>query len=140
MLRRVHATIACALWHARCTMFVMKSSDVLLKLICACVDDERTLKHELKFVDAGRAGTLEGLARERQSFVANLEPLVGPGKFQWDGSWAELLREAGRNAEVAAAGRNSPEAGRNLEVVAPLKYVDGRHDRTDRPPADTRLM
>jgi hypothetical protein len=88
----------------------MKSSDVLLKLICACVDDERTLHHERRFVDPERAGTLDGLARERQQFVTDLEPFVGPGKFRWDGSWAELLRETGRNVQVAAAGRNSGDA------------------------------
>jgi hypothetical protein len=32
------------------------------------------------------------------------------------------------------------DVDRDELVAAPMKYVDGRHDRFDKPPADTRLL
>lgn len=87
----------------------MSTPDLLRKLIAACVDDARTLLHESKFVDASRAEILTRLAKEREGFVTELERLGVPGQ-RHDGSWSELLREAGRTTEVAAAGRNSGDA------------------------------
>jgi hypothetical protein len=88
----------------------MKTSDTLRKLIRACVDDERTLRHESKFVDARRAEVLARLAGEREQFVADLERLGGREQPH-DGSWTELLREAERDLWVAAgAGRNVGDA------------------------------
>jgi len=87
----------------------MKTSNPLQKLIRACVDDERTLRHESRFVDAKRAEALTRLASEREQFVAELERLGG-GVATHDGSWTELSREAGRDVWVAAAGRNVSDA------------------------------
>ena len=88
----------------------MKPTEVLRKLIRTCVDDERTLLHERKFVDAGRAETLTRLAREREQFVGDLERLGEGSPHGPNGSWTELLREAGRTIWVAAAGRNNGDA------------------------------
>ncbi len=83
----------------------------LRTLIRACADDERTLEHERKFVDAGRAASLTRFAHERQRFISDLEKLAAPGRdHRHSGSWAELLREAGRNVWVTAAGRNNGDA------------------------------
>lgn len=87
----------------------METTDVLRNLVRACVDDERTLRHESKFVDPARAEALGRLAREREQFVAELERLEG-GIEPRDGSWAELSREAGRDVWVTAAGRNVGDA------------------------------
>jgi hypothetical protein len=87
----------------------MTASDVLRKLIRACVDDECTLRHESTLVDARRAEALTRLAREREQFVADLERLSGSTQAH-DGSWSELSREAKRNFWVAAAGRNNGDA------------------------------
>jgi hypothetical protein len=87
----------------------MKTSQVLRKLIRACVDDERTLLHERKFVDAERGEALTRLAREREQFVADLERLAGR-RQPHDGSWRELSREVERGVWVAAAGRNVGDA------------------------------
>ena len=88
----------------------MKTTDVLRRLVRACVDDEHTLRHECYFVDAGRVATLTRLAREREEFAADLEGLYDPGQRRPTGSWRELLREAGRNVWVFAAGRNTGDA------------------------------
>jgi len=94
----------------RCsTIRAMKTSPVLRKLIRACVDDERTLRHESQFVDASSAVALRRLAREREHFVADLERLGGC-QLPHDGSWTELSREAARTLWVAAAGRNNGDA------------------------------
>jgi hypothetical protein len=87
----------------------MKASHVLRKLVRGCVDDERTLRRECKFVDASRTEALTRLAREREQFVVDLERL---GKFvqPHDGSWAERWREWGRSLWVTAAGRNNGDA------------------------------
>jgi hypothetical protein len=87
----------------------MTTSDILRKLIRACVDDECTLRHESTLVDAGRAEPLTRLASERGQFVAALERLA-ECEQPHDGSWSELSREAKRNVWVAAAGRNSGDA------------------------------
>lgn len=87
----------------------MTPSEALRKLIRACVDDERTLRHESKLVDEVRAAALMRMARERDQFVADLERLAGCQQPH-DGSWGELSREARRNIWVAAAGRNSGDA------------------------------
>lgn len=87
----------------------MTVSDVLRKLIRACVDDECTLRHESTLVDAGRAEALTRLARERERFVGDLERLAECAQPHY-GSWSELSREAKRNVWVAAAGRNSGDA------------------------------
>jgi hypothetical protein len=87
----------------------MTTSEVFRKLILACVDHERTLRHESKFVDARRAATLIRLAHERGQFVADLERL-GKCPQPHDGSWAELAREAWRGICVTAAGRNARDA------------------------------
>lgn len=87
----------------------MTTCDVLRKLIRACVDDGRTLRHESKFVDAGRAEALTRLARERELFVTDLERLA-KREQPHGGSWSELSREAERNVWVAAAGRNTGDA------------------------------
>jgi hypothetical protein len=87
----------------------MATSDVLRRLIRACIDDWRTLGHESQFVDAARAETLTQLAREREQFVSDLERLA-ECQQPHDGSWSELVREAERNIWVSAAGRNIGDA------------------------------
>ena len=87
----------------------MTTSEVLRKLIRACVDDGRTLRHESKFVDPGRVEALTRLANERELFVKDLERLA-KREQRHDGSWSELSREAERDVWVAAAGRNSGDA------------------------------
>jgi hypothetical protein len=81
----------------------------LRKLIRACVDDERTLLHERKFVDPGCAQALTRLAREREQFVMDLERM-GRCQELHDGSWAELSREVRRDLWVIAGGRNRGDA------------------------------
>ena len=88
----------------------MKTSDVVRKLVRACVDDRCTLEHERKFVDEPRAEALGELAREREQFVSDLERVGGLAPRRSDGSWAELLREAGRSLWVTAAGPNIGDA------------------------------
>jgi hypothetical protein len=87
----------------------MTTSDVLRKLIRACVDDGRTLRNESKFVDPGRFKVLMRLACERERFAADLEHLA-KCEQPHDGSWGELAGEAKRDVCVAAAGRNSGDA------------------------------
>lgn len=87
----------------------MTNTDGLRKLIRACVDDGRTLRHESKLVDAARAEALTRLAREREEFVATLERLA-QSQQPHDGSWRELSREVKRDVWVAAAGRNNGDA------------------------------
>jgi hypothetical protein len=87
----------------------MAASDILQKLIRACVDDERTLRHERKFVDRACAETLTRFASERGQFVADLERLAHRTE-RHDGSLAELSHEAEREIWVAAAGRNKGDA------------------------------
>lgn len=87
----------------------MNTSDVLRKLIRACVDDGCTLRHERKFVDDARADALTRLALERGQFVRDLERLA-KREQPHDGSWSELSREVARRLWVAAAGRNNGDA------------------------------
>jgi hypothetical protein len=87
----------------------MKTSDVLRKLIRGCADDEHTLRHESRLVDAVRAEALRRLARERGEFVTDLVRLA-KCEHPHDGSWTELSREAGRALWVVAAGRNNGDA------------------------------
>ena len=87
----------------------MASSDILRNVIRACVDDERTLRHESRLVGEARAEALARLARERGQFVTDLERLAGREEAH-DGSWSELSHEAEREVWVAAAGRNSGDA------------------------------
>jgi hypothetical protein len=87
----------------------MNTTDILRRLISACVDDECTLRHEFKFVDGACAEALSRLAHEREQFVEDLERLGGSQQAH-DGSWSELAREAARNMMVAAAGRNKGDA------------------------------
>src|SRR5579859_6187239 len=56
------------------------------------------------------AERLTRLAGEREQFVAELERLGERPQRRPNGSWAELLREAGRNVWVAAVGRNDGDA------------------------------
>ena len=79
----------------------------LRKLILACVDDERLLRHESKLVDVRRAGVLQRLARERAGFVADLDRLEPHAQRRLTGSWIELLREAGRDVFVSIVHRIS---------------------------------
>lgn len=88
---------------------IMTTPDVLRRLIRACVDDERTLRHESKLVDEVRAEALMRLAGEREQFVNDLERFAKCEQSH-HGSWSELSREARRNVWVAAAGRNSGDA------------------------------
>ena len=88
----------------------MDTTEGLRKLMRACVDDERTLLHERRFVDPVRAEKLTRLTREREQFVADLERLGGRIGRRQSGSWGELLREAARNVWVTAAGRNNADA------------------------------
>jgi hypothetical protein len=92
----------------------MTTSDVLRKVIRACVDDWRTLRHESRFVDPPRVTVLTRLAGEREQFATVLERL-GKREQPHDGSWMELWREAERNLRVAAAGRHSGDAVRSCE-------------------------
>jgi hypothetical protein len=87
----------------------MTNSDVLRKLIRACVDDGRTLRNESKFVDPGRLKALMRLASEREQFATDLEGLA-KREQPHDGSWGELSREAERDIWVAAAGGNNGDA------------------------------
>lgn len=82
----------------------------LEKLIRACMDDERTLHHESALADPRRAAALRLLARERARFVADLDRLESHAPRRSTGSWAELLREAGRDAFVLALGRNTGDS------------------------------
>ncbi len=86
-----------------------KTNHALRKLIRACVDDERTLRHECKFVGPGCSRALTRLARERGQFVADLERL-GQCAEPHGGSWTELSREMRRNIWVTAAGPNLGDA------------------------------
>lgn len=87
----------------------MTTSDVLRKLIRACVDDGRTLRHESKFVSDEHAQALARLVGERERFVMDLERFA-KREQPHDGSWSELSREAERDVWVAAAGRNIGDA------------------------------
>jgi hypothetical protein len=87
----------------------MTTSDALRRLIRACIDDGRTLRHESRLVDEVRAEALTRLAGEREQFVTDLERLARCVQPH-DGSWGELSREARRSVWVAAAGRNSGDA------------------------------
>ena len=87
----------------------MTTSEVLLKLIRACVDDGRTLRHEAKFVDGARAEALARLVAEREEFAMHLERLA-KRELPHDGSFSELAREVERDVWVAAAGRNVGDA------------------------------
>jgi hypothetical protein len=87
----------------------MKTTAVIHKLIRACVDDERTLRHESRFVDPARAATLMKLAAEREQFVTELEPFEGTASSRV-GSMAELSREVGRDLWVTAGGPNIGDA------------------------------
>ena len=82
----------------------------LQKLIRACIDDERMLQHESKLVDARRAGPLQKLARERAQFAADLGRFESRAPQRPPGSWAELLREAGRSVFVFTFGRNTGDS------------------------------
>ena len=87
----------------------MNPADTFRKLIHACVDDERTLRHESTVVSTRHADTLTRLASQRAQFVAALEQIQASGQPH-DGSWGELSREAARDVWVAAAGRNEGDA------------------------------
>ena len=87
----------------------MTPARALRKLIRACVDDEHTLRHESRLVDATRAEALTRLAVEREKFVADLVR-VAECDQPHDGSWSEISREAGRTIWVTAAGRNNGDA------------------------------
>ena len=87
----------------------MTPAELLRKLIRACVDDGRTLRHESSFVDSARSKALARLASERRRFATDLERLAR-GEQSHDGSWSELTREALRDLWVAAAGRNNGDA------------------------------
>jgi hypothetical protein len=88
----------------------MNTTDVLRDLVAACVDDERTLLHERRFVDTGRAGALRRLARERALFARDLEWVCDHRMPRGRGSLVEMAREVGREAWVAAIGRNTGDA------------------------------
>ncbi len=88
----------------------MKTPSLLGTVIRACVDDERTLQSERRFVDDGRAATLTRLATERGRFVTDLAQLTQSARLPRSSSWAELLREGVRGVWVMAAGRNSGDA------------------------------
>jgi hypothetical protein len=87
----------------------MASPNMLRNVIRACVDEERTLRHESRLVGEARAEALARLARERGKFVTDLERRAGREEAH-DGSWTELASEAEREVWVAAAGRNSGDA------------------------------
>jgi uncharacterized protein (TIGR02284 family) len=87
----------------------MTTVDPLRTVILACVDDERTLRHEAQFVDARHAETFARLARERGQCVTELERLVAH-REPHDGSWTELAREAVHNVQVTVGGRNARDA------------------------------
>jgi hypothetical protein len=87
----------------------MTAVDPLRTVIRACVDDERTLRHESQFVDARRVETLSRLADERGQYVTELERLAAC-REPHDGSWSELSREAERNLWVTTGGRNVSDA------------------------------
>lgn len=93
---------------------------MLRGLMRACVDDERTLKHESGLVDDGRAGTLTRLARERMRFVDELEALAQVGGRRPKGTWAAMVREAARNVWVVAVGKN------NGDAIAVCRHSRGR--------------
>lgn len=117
----------------------MKTSDVLQRLVQACVDDERTLLHESKFVDAQRASALTRLAREREQFIAELERVGALASRRSRGSWAELAREAGRDVWVAAAGRNKGDAitiCRHSRARTEARYYDAMHAPLNEPLPD----
>ncbi len=118
----------------------MSTTRVFRELIRACVDDERTLQHERKFVDARRGDALTRLAREREQFVADLERVGGCSGGQPTGSWVELLREAGRNLWVTAGGPNNGDA---IETCRRSRArTEARYERAmERPlPEETRRI
>jgi hypothetical protein len=88
----------------------MTTPTLLDTVIRACVDDERTLQNERRFVDDWRAATLTRLASERDRFVADLEQLAASPTPRPSASWAELLREGMRGVWVTAAGQNCGDA------------------------------
>ena len=82
----------------------------LQKLIRACLDDDRILTREAEIVDERRARALRRLAHERVRFVEDLQRLEARPRQRVAGSWAELLREAGRAVFVLAIGRNAGDS------------------------------
>jgi hypothetical protein len=87
----------------------MTTVDPLRQVILACVDDERTLRHESRFVDLRRGATLMRLADERGQYVAELEQLAARPEPH-DGSWTELAREAAHNLQVILGRRSTRDA------------------------------
>jgi hypothetical protein len=84
----------------------MTASNVLRKLIRACPDDGRTLRHEAEYVNAACAEPLMRLGRERAPFAMGLER-VAKREQPHDGSWREL---SGRNNRDAITSRRHSRA------------------------------
>jgi hypothetical protein len=89
-----------------------RSGRRLERLIGACIDDERTLRHESRFVGPGRRAELLRLAFERQQFADELRILSEGrrGGSRAGGSFWERLREFARSLRVVAGGPNSGDA------------------------------
>jgi hypothetical protein len=104
----------------------MQNSTVLRQLISACVDEERTLRHERKFVSAEGAETFTRMASERAQFASELKRLGDTSRSNPGASWAEFLREAGRSLWVSAAGRNNGDAVRSCRHSR--ARTEGRYD------------
>jgi hypothetical protein len=82
-------------------------SKVLRALIDACLDDERTLLTQRRFVGVRSAEALDRMAKERGHFIAELERLAKPAPRPPDGLWAEFLHKAGRSVWETWAGHNA---------------------------------
>jgi len=88
----------------------MNTSKEIAKLIDACLDDERMLEHESRFVSPERARVLRVLAAERGRFIDELRGVGGIRDTREHGSWRELGRELSRDLRVALGLGNGGDA------------------------------
>jgi hypothetical protein len=94
----------------------MTKSTAIRQLIGACIDDEFTLKHESRLVDARRRGVLTRLAQERARSIDELRAARGDTRIARSEerpdsrSWGERLREFIRSLRVFAGGPDSGDA------------------------------
>jgi len=82
-------------------------STTIAKVIEARFDDERTLVHGSKHVDARKSALLTRLADERRRFSEELERLTGPIDRGTLGSWGGLAWELSDNLRARVLGRST---------------------------------
>lgn len=91
----------------------MRTSKAIDRVIDACIDDERMLEHESRFVRGHRRDLLARLAVEQAVFVGRLQGLGfgrGGDRLSHPRSWTELAREVGRLLRVIAGGRSDSDS------------------------------